>query len=214
MKIWGYKFPSTRFQMVKKLTKRIHKEFPLLVAFNVLGATLIFYCYLNGFLHKVIAADSTGFMMYTIFFVATISISLGLYRSWFFSSQIKRLQQGQPSFLTIKKDSIDLKGALESKISSLLNYIHVSPQILTGLGLLGTVAGLVIMLSSMGGGVIGDAAAAKGAMSIILGGFALAIYTTLVGLFFAIWTQIQNSVVYTQADRLLAMTLNQTDISK
>ena len=59
--------------------------------------------------------------------------------------------------------------------------------------------------------VIGDAAAAKGAMTHILSGFSLAIYTTLVGLFFSLWMQVINAVIHTQADHLIATALNRAD---
>ena len=215
MKIWGYRFPSvSRFKMVKKPVKRIHKDFPLLLAFNILGGILIFYCYMIGYLHTIIAADTTGFMMYLIFGVATISILLGLHRSYFFMNQMKRLNKDQPLHFPIKLDSVDPRGVLELRISSLLNYPQVTPKLLTGLGLLGTVGGILIMMSSMGGGVIGDASAAKGAMSHILAGFALALYTTLVGLFFSLWCQCINAVLHTQSDRLIASILHKMDITK
>jgi len=191
-----------RFTTVHKPIKRIHKDFPLLLAFNILGGILIFYCYMIGYLHTIIAADATGFMMYVIFGVAAVSIILGLYRSWFFMNQIRRLNKGQPLQFEINLSN-PKKKTFELHISSLLHYPHICPQILTELGLIGTIAGILIMLTAMGGNVIGDASAAKGAMNLILSGYAVALYTTLAGLFFAIWTQIQNSVLDTQADRLL-----------
>jgi len=212
MKIWGYHSPSIgRFKMIRKPIPRIHKDFPLLVVFNIFGAVLIFYCYITGYLQTIIAADMTGFMIWTILGVAAASITIGMYRSWFFMNQAMKLNRGQPLAFPIKRSCTKPEIILGLRFSSLLSYPQICPIILTSLGLLGTIAGILIMMKSMGSGAIGDAAAARGAMTTVLGGYGVALYTTLCGLVFSIWMLIINGVLNTQADRLLANILYKMD---
>ena len=145
---------------------RKHLLFSLLLALNLFFLALLVYAWTEGVVWGMISSDRTGFMMWTILFVGGFGVVWTVARSW----QATRGHQFVP---------------------------HISamfPTLLTGLGLLGTVMGLAIMVSHMNFNV-GDVAATKTALGVVLSGFGLAINTTIAGLIFALWVGINNAVM-------------------
>ena len=146
---------------------RAHRYFSLLLAFNCFLIALVVYAWSEGHVATVFAADQTGFMISTIGVVGVLGVILSLHKSW-------KVSCGQIG------------------TNAGLHLLRLFPNLLTGLGLIGTVLGLIIMTSNMG--ISGTSAA----LTTVTRGFSLAIYTTLVGLFFALWTMTNNAVIGAQ----------------
>ena len=146
---------------------RAHRYFSLLLAFNCFLIALVVYAWSEGHVATVFAADQTGFMISTIGVVGVLGILLSLLKSWQVSC-----------------------GRIGTHAS--LHILRLFPNLLTGLGLIGTVLGLIIMTSNMG------ISGTNAALVTVTRGFSLAIYTTLAGLFFALWTMTNNAVIGAQ----------------
>ena len=76
-------------------------------------------------------------------------------------------------------------------------------DVLLSLGLLGTVIGFIAMLAPIGQLDGGDEAALKSALTVMSGGMAIALYTTLVGLIGALWLKLQGYLLDHGADLVI-----------
>jgi len=146
---------------------RAHRYFSLLLAFNCFLIALVVYAWSEGHVATVFAADQTGFMIHLIGTIGTMGIVFGLFKSW-------QVSCGQ------------------TDISASYPIMRLFPEISTGLGILGTVWGIILMSKNIA------ASGGTATIIVVMGGLNLALYTTLVGLFFALWIMANNAVVNSQ----------------
>jgi len=148
---------------------RRHLLFAIMLALDGFLASLVIYSWSLGIVPRMIAGDNTGFMMWLILWTGLGAIVWAGVNSW----------------LAIRRRSCAIQ------------VCRALPAILTGLGLLGTVMGLIIMVNSMTFDV-GNVAAMRDALGSFVLGLGLAINTTIAGLVFALWATIGNVIIAIQ----------------
>ena len=170
-------------------------RFLLLLRFllvNLVGAALLSAAYLQGWVAKAMAADSTGLVM-LIFGLFVVGLALCGWKIWCASTelnQIKAYDPLKPSRVGGYLSAIRLRSAnsrsitaelLELKLSNRIGIVRHIANSLVLLGLIGTVIGFIIALSGVDVDLAADVNSVGSMVSTLIGGMSVALYTTLVG---------------------------------
>ncbi len=102
-------------------------------------------------------------------------------------------------------------GALRLKLSNRIANVRHIANSLVFLGLIGTVIGFIIALSGVDPAAITDVENVAPMVSIMVGGMALALYTTLVGAVLYVWLIIDYRILATGTVHLITATIELGD---
>ena len=155
--------------------------------FNAGAVGLLAYFWSKGYWVMAYEADPTGIVIAiaVLFFVVWLS---SWERAWKTSKAINNTKRG-----------LTASAAKSAKRLAKIEHIHSAASWLAYLGILGTVVGFIIALSSVRGDV-GSLASAQGVAAfvpVMLDGMGVAVWTTLAGGFFGLWTEINSQMLKT-----------------
>ena len=180
------------------------RRFLLLLRFllvNLVGFALLGAAYLQGWVDKALASDSTG-MVVLIFGLFVVGLVLCGWKIWRASSelnQIKAFDPLRPSRVSGYLSAIRLRTAesrsitaelLKLKLSNRIGVVRQIANSLVLLGLIGTVVGFIIALSGVDVDLAADVNSVGPMISTLIGDMSVALYTTLVGAVLNIWLMV------------------------
>ena len=167
-----------------------------LVGFGLLGAA-----YLQGWVAKAMAGDSTGMVLliFGLFVVGLVLCGWKIWRASHELNQIKSYDPLKPSRVGGYLSAIRLRNAdsrsitaelLKLKLSNRIGIVRHIANSLVLLGLIGTVIGFIIALSGVDVNLAADVDSVGPMISTLIGGMSVALYTTLVGAILNIWLMV------------------------
>ena len=174
-----------------------------LVAFALLGGA-----YVQGWIHMVIGADSTG-LTFAIFAAFAVGLAICGAKVWRASAEINwaKAQNPRPGtraaryLAEVRGRGADsraiLASALRLKLFSRIAVVRQIASTLVVLGLIGTVIGFIIALSGVRPEAAGDASAIGPMVSTLIVGMSVALFTTLVGAVFNVWLMVAHQILAT-----------------
>lgn len=179
-------------------------RFLLLLRFllvNLVGFALLGAAFLQGWVTKALAADSTGIVLliFGLFVFGLILCGWKIWRASHELNQIKAFDPLRPSrvggYLTaIRLRSADSRSItaelLKLKLSNRIGIVRHVANSLVLLGLIGTVIGFIIALSGVDVNLAADVDSVGLMISTLISGMSVALYTTLVGAILNIWLMV------------------------
>jgi hypothetical protein len=183
----------------------------LLVRFiliNVISASVIFAIYLQGWLDSMFVVNTREFVL-LIVAVFVYGLIVCAAKVWRTGAELDDIRSGSPPpdsragkyFATIYGKDRDSRtiGAtvLRAKLTNRITIVRHIANTLVLLGLIGTVVGFIIALSSIDAGAANDTDAIAPAIARLINGMSIALYTTLVGSVLHIWMIANHRVLTT-----------------
>lgn len=183
----------------------------LLVRFiliNVISGSLLFAVYLQGWLDAMFVVNTRGFVL-LIFGVFLYGLALCSTKIWRTGAELDAIRSGSPApdsragkyLATIYDNDRESRSigatVLRAKLTNRITIVRHIANTLVLLGLIGTVVGFIIALSSV------DPAANAGNDTIapviarLINGMSVALYTTLVGSVLHIWLIVNHRILTT-----------------
>ncbi len=153
--------------------------------FNSSMAALFGYFISQGYVALAIAGDPTG-MTLLIASVFLLLFGSTVFRVWKTSTALNRLKRGETP-----------KGQPWTKRLTKISHIHKGGQWLAYLGLIGTVIGFIMALGGVDLASLSAVAGVKSMIPQLMIGMKVAMYTTLAGSFFGIWTEVNYQMLET-----------------
>lgn len=150
-----------------------------LVVINLCAAAAVVYAWQHGFVQMVYAAD-TSYICYAITALFAVGLLSVFQRALKVSHALNAIKTGEHPFINAAK--FLAKG----------DYIADIAQWLAVLGLTGTVVGFIMALNDIN--VDGDP---KAMVAQLIGGMAVAFYTTLAGGVTGLWLELNNRILKT-----------------
>ncbi len=159
--------------------------------FNGSMGALLGYLASKGYVAAAAAGDPTG-----------ISALIVLMFMLLFASTVKRVWKTSRQHNTVKAVTLDTLGDLKDTLQGKkrlikIAHIHEGAGWLAYLGLIGTVVGFIMALSGVDLGALATAQGVQAMIPELMGGMKVALYTTLAGSFFGIWTEINYRMLHT-----------------
>lgn len=150
------------------------------------GMTALFgYLASKGYVAAAVAGDPTGLSL-LIALVFIILMGSTARRVWKTSKAMNRLKAG-----------VTPMGNPWTKRLVKIKHIHDGASWLAYLGLIGTVIGFIISLSGVDLGALATAQGVQAMIPSLMAGMKVALYTTLAGAFFGIWTEVNYRMLET-----------------
>lgn len=151
---------------------------------NVCGAAILVWAGLQGYIREIYTEDSSHISM-----VIVVLFLVGLWsvhtRAGKVSKSLNELKAGRK----VDVDAVKFLAKGEH-INDIANW-------LVTLGLIGTVVGIIMALSSIDPNTMASATGVQTAIGHLIGGMKVAVYTTLVGAYFGLWLEINRRVLTT-----------------
>lgn len=153
--------------------------------FNGAAGALLGYLSFKGYVVAAFAADPTGI---TALICLLFAMLLGstTYRVWKTAKALNVVKTGK---------CID--PSKHSKRLAKIAHINDGAAWLAYLGLIGTVVGFIISLSGVDIGALSTAQGVQAMIPSLMNGMKIALYTTLSGSFFGIWTEFNYRMLHT-----------------
>jgi hypothetical protein len=167
----------------------------------LVGIALLGAAYVQGWITKALAADSTG-MVLLIFGLFVVGLVLCGWKIWRASNELNLIRAFDPlkpsrvgSYLTaVRRRNADSRSItaelLKLKLSNRIGVVRHIANSLVLLGLIGTVIGFIIALSGVDVELAANVDSVGPMISTLIGGMSVALYTTLVGAIFNIWLMV------------------------
>jgi hypothetical protein len=188
-----------------------YRLFSHFAAINIAGIGFLVLAYLNGWIDRVITADSSyvSFVILGLFAFALLSAG---WRVLHISNELDRLHdhgdRGQiPD--TLKSDNHAAR-ALEIRLFSRISHIRTIGNGLVVLGLIGTVIGFILVAAEVDGERAADVGQVGSLVGALLHGMGVAFYTTLTGAIFSLWLSLNYQILHTGTANLLAALLDRS----
>lgn len=159
--------------------------------FNGAMGALLGYLASKGYVAAAFAADPTGITALICLLFAGLLGSTG-FRIWKTAKALNASKKGEWS------DPVKTRKRL-AKIA----HIHDGAGWLAYLGLIGTVIGFVIALSGVDLGALSTAQGVQAMIPELMKGMQVALYTTLAGSLFGIWTEANYRMLHTATECLV-----------
>jgi hypothetical protein len=159
--------------------------------FNGSMGALLGYLGSKGYIAAAIAGDPTGISL-LIALIFVLLLGSTSHRVWKTSTGMNLLKAGG---LPIGKPW--------TKRLVKIRHIHDGAQWLAYLGLIGTVVGFIIALSGIDLGALSTAQGVQAMIPSLMVGMKVALYTTLAGAFFGIWTEVNYRMLHTSTTCLV-----------
>lgn len=145
--------------------------------FNGAMGALLGFLASKGYVAAALAADPTGITFLIAVLFACLLGSTG-FRVWKTAKALNDTKAGKT-----------VPAAKSRKRLAKIKHIHDGSSWLAYLGLIGTVVGFIIALSGVDLGVLSTAQGVTAMIPQLMVGMKVALYTTLAGSFFGIWTE-------------------------
>jgi hypothetical protein len=164
-----------------------------LAIFNAALGGLLGYLGWKGYITAALLADPTGI---TIGIALMFAMLLGstAFRAWGTSKALNHLKE-EWNVLGGRKKAL--------KRMAKIKHIHDGSGWLAYLGLIGTVVGFVIAISGIDLGALSTAQGVQAMVPELMRGMGVALYTTLAGAFFGLWTEINYRMLATATECLV-----------
>ena len=153
--------------------------------FNGGMAALFGYLSLKGYVAAAVAGDFTGL---SLLIAALFMLLMG--------STVQRVWKTSKAMNQLKAGNVPL-GKPWTKRLIKIKHIHDGAHWLAYLGLLGTVIGFIISLSGIDLGTLALVQGVQAMIPSLMAGMKVALYTTLAGGFFSIWTEVNYRMLET-----------------
>lgn len=180
-------------------------------AFAVLGLA-----WQRGYLTRVIETDTSNICL-TIFLVFLCSLTCCFYEvarlvQEFHLTELSR--HGTPNghlahyAVSLRRNPNGATESLQLHFFSRITYLRFVAGVLTTLGLVGTVVGFIIALSSVDAAAVKNADYVQRLVGALLQGGGIALYTTLVGGVLSIWLLCNYQILSTATARVVAQIID------
>lgn len=164
---------------------------------NLLAFSLLGVAYAQGYVHKVIAADTT-LLSVVIFIVFLVGLALCAHKVWQTSTDLDEVLTAPSGSTQLsrylqslaessRENRGNVLGALRMQLSYRISVVRHLANVLVLLGLIGTVLGFIIALSGVDPEHASDVNAIAPMVSTLIQGMSTALYTTLVGSILNVW---------------------------
>jgi len=184
------------------------------VALNMVGVAGLFVVWVNGWVDRVIAADSSGISI-LIFLLFLVGLGSSAWRINKVTHELDNLRSGNASSLSeggrlatyrraLETGGSSATRALELRLFSRIAFIRHIANTLVLLGLVGTVVGFIMALAHVNGQTAGDVTAIAGMVGSLIEGMGVALYTTLVGSVLNLWLAANYQLLATGTANLAA----------
>lgn len=183
----------------------------LLVRFiliNIVSISLLLVAYFQGWMNAMFA-DSTREFVLIIFAVFVYGFAICAVKIWQTGSELDAIKSGHPApnsragkFLaTIYNNDRESRSigatVLRTKLTNRIAIVRHIANALVLLGLIGTVVGFIIALSSVDPSASSDSDTIAPTIARLINGMSVALYTTLVGSVLHIWLSINHRILTT-----------------
>lgn len=160
----------------------------LLYRFGIFNGTMIAllgYLASKGYLRQTLDADSTGIVILIALLFTVLVLSTG-HRIWSTSTSLNMVKCGHSP-----------EPQKTRKRVAKIQHIRDGAAWLAYLGLIGTVVGFIVALSGVDLGALSTAQGVQAMIPELMTGMRIALYTTLAGSFFGIWTEMNYRMLHT-----------------
>jgi hypothetical protein len=165
--------------------------------FNGGMAALLGYLGMKGYVAAAVAGDPSGISL-VIAVLFLLLMGSTAQRAWKTSKSMNFLKEA-----TAVQKRVVPPGKPWTKRLFKIRHIHDGAQWLAYLGLIGTVVGFIISLSGVDLGALSTAQGVQAMIPSLMAGMKVALYTTLAGAFFGIWTEVNYRMLETATECLV-----------
>ena len=183
----------------------------LLVRFiliNIISASLLFAVYLQGWLDNMFAKNTREFVI-LILVVFIYGLAICAVKIWRTCAELDEIRSGNPApesragkyLATIYRNDRESRSigatVLRAKLTNRITIVRHIANTLVLLGLIGTVVGFIIALSSVDPSASADSDTIAPVIARLINGMSVALYTTLVGSVLHIWLIVNHRILTT-----------------
>lgn len=178
------------------------------ILFNIISASLLFVLYLMGWLDAMFVKNTREFVL-LIFAVFIYGLGICSFKIWQTCTELNDIRSGNPKpdsragkyFATVYNHDRESRSigatVLRAKLTNRINIVRHIANALVLLGLVGTVVGFIIALSSVDPSASADSDTIAPVIARLINGMSVALYTTLVGSVLHIWLIVNHRVLTT-----------------
>lgn len=182
--------------------------FARFILINVVSASLLFAVYLQGWLDDMFAKNTREFVI-LIAAVFIYGLFICAFKVWRTCVELNDLRSGNPDpesragkyLATIYHNDRESRSigatVLRAKLTNRITIVRHIANTLVLLGLIGTVVGFIIALSSVDPNATMDSDTIAPVIARLINGMSVALYTTLVGSVLHIWLIVNHRLLAT-----------------
>lgn len=175
---------------------------------NVISASILFAFYIQGWLDAIFVKTTREFVL-LIFSVFIYGLLICSFKIWQTCMELNDIRSGNPKpdsragkyFATIYSHDRESRSVgatvLRAKLTNRITIVRHIANALVLLGLIGTVVGFIIALSSVDPSASADSDTIAPVIARLISGMSVALYTTLVGSVLHIWLIVNHRVLTT-----------------
>jgi MotA/TolQ/ExbB proton channel family len=183
----------------------------LLVRFiliNFVSVSILFAVYLQGWLDSMFVKNTREFV-FLIFLVFIYGLVICAFKVWRTCAELDDIRSGNPDpdsragkyLATIYHNDRESRSigatVLRAKLTNRITIVRHIANTLVLLGLIGTVVGFIIALSSVDPSASADSDTIAPVIARLINGMSVALYTTLVGSVLHIWLIVNHRILTT-----------------
>jgi hypothetical protein len=151
-------------------------------AFNIAGFAIAVVFYFQGVLDKIFHGEiALAALIITMVFL--VGLVMTSYRIWKVGDELDRVKHDQGRVLTVESER-----ALEIRLFTRISHIQHIANSLGLLGLIGTAWGFSLFATNITPDKVSSASSAGALVSTLASGLGVAIYATMLGGIFCLWT--------------------------
>jgi hypothetical protein len=152
------------------------------IAFNITSFSLWLILWSQGYMDRIFHGNvAIAAMIITMVFL--LGLVMTAYRVWKVGAELDRVKRGQGRIITMESER-----ALEIRLFSRISHIQHIANALGLLGLIGTAWGFSLFATTITPDKVSSAASAGALVSTLASGLGVAIYATMLGGIFCLWT--------------------------
>jgi hypothetical protein len=152
------------------------------IAFNLTSFSLWLILWSQGYMDRIFHGNvAIAAMVITMVFL--LGLVMTAYRVWKVGAELDRIKRGQGRVITMESER-----ALEIRLFSRISHIQHVANALGLLGLIGTAWGFSLFAVNISPDKVSDASSAGNLVSTLASGLGVAIYATMLGGIFCLWT--------------------------
>lgn len=175
---------------------------------NVISASILFAFYIQGWLDAIFVKNTREFV-FLIFAVFIYGLIICSFKIWQTCTELNDIRSGNPKpesragkyFATIYNHDRESRSigatVLRAKLTNRITIVRHIANALVLLGLIGTVVGFIIALSSVDPAASADSDTIAPVIARLINGMSVALYTTLVGSVLHIWLIVNHRLLTT-----------------
>jgi hypothetical protein len=170
---------------------KLHITTAKLIVVNVIAMMLLYFFWMNSWVHYAVASDPT-MIIFVIIACLGWGLALCIRRSWQIDRELANIHDADQRLRPYTETS------LQMRFANRLAFIQHLAGTVVILGLVGTVVGFIIALFGISPETLASMDTMVRAITQILSGMSVAFYTTLVGMLAALWLDF-NLIVLNQS---------------